>query len=201
MEIEFEEREPFSKIYYRQIAPAKSLQLVHSREIQDDNRADRRSVDNSGSNQSNKVTENLLNNVKLPAINLPRFGGSRFTTELCELLNLPKRETQVNLVGINKKSSTINYRTTFLLKSSDNKYELNLECLVIDHITENIPSVPFETGALEIPKCVKLADATFNKTGKVHILLGANMFWELLLPEKQSARKNGYCKILFWTGY
>nr|CAI5838764.1 unnamed protein product [Callosobruchus analis] len=55
-----------------------------------------------------------------------------------------------------------------------------MSCFIIDKITGNLPDFPIHTNNWNIPCNIKLADPTYNKPGKIDILIGADVFWQLL---------------------
>lgn len=56
----------------------------------------------------------------------------------------------------------------------------DLTCIVLPKITQNLPTVLVGTAALELPKNIKLADPGFNIPNKIDLLIGAEIFWELI---------------------
>lgn len=54
--------------------------------------------------------------------------------------------------------------------------------LVVDKITENLPTAPVNVSALPQLKCLRLADESFGTPGRIDALIGAALFPHLLLP-------------------
>ncbi|GFU98134.1 uncharacterized protein TNCV_1491561 [Trichonephila clavipes] len=68
--------------------------------------------------------------------------------------------------------------------SNQNKsFERELDMLVVKKITDFIPQKALEINS-DFYKFVELADSKFNVPGKIDLLLGANIFYELLKPER-----------------
>jgi hypothetical protein len=61
-----------------------------------------------------------------------------------------------------------------------------LSCLVIPKTTENLPVKSFDKRRLNLPN-LPLADPLFNKSGPIDLLLGADVFWSVMLPESVKA--------------
>ncbi|KYN12076.1 hypothetical protein ALC57_15767, partial [Trachymyrmex cornetzi] len=54
------------------------------------------------------------------------------------------------------------------------------ECIISDKVTENLPVVSFKRSALKLPRNIPLADPNFNVSSEIDMLIGAELFWELL---------------------
>ncbi|GFT15331.1 uncharacterized protein TNCV_3263891 [Trichonephila clavipes] len=68
--------------------------------------------------------------------------------------------------------------------SDQNKsFERELDMLVVKKITDFIPQKALEIKS-DFFNFVELADSKFNVPGKIDLLLGANIFYELLKPER-----------------
>lgn len=106
--------------------------------------------------------------------------SSFMTEELSKQLGLKKSSINIAVVGINQTASAVNQRVQVKLKSLVNSFEQTTLCLILPKITEALPTVSFDKNKLKIPPNIKLADPTFNKTGKIDMLLGSNIFWQLI---------------------
>ncbi|XP_018373062.1 PREDICTED: uncharacterized protein LOC108767595 [Trachymyrmex cornetzi] len=69
-------------------------------------------------------------------------------------------------------------RTVIALTTTS--YETNVHLLVINQITQLIPSKLINIKFLNLPQDIELAEPTFHKPQDVEILLGATVFWEVL---------------------
>lgn len=56
--------------------------------------------------------------------------------------------------------------------------------LIINKISGRIPSYSINVEFLNIPKNIELADSNFAVSGKIDMLLGSSIFWELLGGEQ-----------------
>ncbi|XP_072400429.1 uncharacterized protein [Diabrotica undecimpunctata] len=102
------------------------------------------------------------------------------TADLCKKLKLDKTCIKIPVSGINEKITHINHSVTTNIKSRVNAYQIESSFLVIDKITETLPRVNLNRNEFTIPENVTLADETFHKPGKIDILLGASIFYDLL---------------------
>lgn len=114
----------------------------------------------SGS-QSNYITESFARKLKLP----------------CKSINIP-------ITGIGKQSSNIKSTMNAVIKSRVNDYESNCNFYIIKSITGNLPSVTWSFNLFNIPEDVPLADPEFNVSRSIDMLLGAELFYDLLLSEQ-----------------
>ncbi|XP_011883833.1 PREDICTED: uncharacterized protein LOC105570983, partial [Vollenhovia emeryi] len=102
------------------------------------------------------------------------------TKQLAQTLKLPLTSIRLPIRGVNQSVTSISHRTTASVGSMYNNYRAKLSYLVVGNITQELPNRRYNIAALNIPEGLALADPQFNCPEKVDLLLGANMFWELL---------------------
>lgn len=102
------------------------------------------------------------------------------STKLCEILGLPLNKIDFSVTGINQVPSNINFRTTAKIRSKTNSFQINLSCLVLPNITENLPSFSLDKAILNLPHNIVLADPNFHRSTPIDLLIGAKIFWELI---------------------
>lgn len=124
---------------------------------------------------------------------------SFITESLVKRLNLDIQNTDLSVFGISNNISKINKRCKVLVKSINNKFEINCNCYILDVITGAIPSATINIHNWKIPNNLKLADANFFEPGQVDMLLGADIFWSVLGTEKIQLGKN--LPILYNTSF
>ncbi|XP_018404425.1 PREDICTED: uncharacterized protein LOC108781051 [Cyphomyrmex costatus] len=76
--------------------------------------------------------------------------------------------------GINARSVNV------LLQSKHNSYRGRLNCVILKKITQNLPQEFVDISQLRIPSNIPLADPHFNIPDNIDILIGAEVFWQLL---------------------
>lgn len=104
-----------------------------------------------------------------------------FMTEtLAETLKLQRAAVQISVIGISKSLSRVNHTVQTIIKSKFNSFSANIQCLVLRKITENLPLSSFRKEMITVPKNIKLAYPEFNISNHIDILLGADIFWNLL---------------------
>jgi hypothetical protein len=57
-------------------------------------------------------------------------------------------------------------------------------------VIENLPSSGFDPGHLKIPENIQLADPLFNQKSEIDLLLGSDIFWNLLCIGQIKLGKN-----------
>ncbi|XP_063372656.1 uncharacterized protein LOC134660793 [Cydia amplana] len=117
--------------------------------------------------------------------------GSEFSfikQSLKERLSLQSNPIDcINLIGAgNKCVDNIVERCTTQIHSLHNPYKLALSCFVLKELTGNIRERPVDVQSLQIPKHIRLADPDFNQPGEIEILIGADIFWDILGTKKLS---------------
>lgn len=106
--------------------------------------------------------------------------SSFITREAFETLGLNESKTDFVVQGINNCVSLIKGKCVVQIKSKFSDYRANLMCLIVPQITEYIPIIQINKHSLQIPPNVQLADPSFNKPNKIDILIGADLFWNIL---------------------
>lgn len=102
--------------------------------------------------------------------------SSFITKQFWEKLGIPSKRTNLTIVGMGQTSMNIDQYITTKLKSRCSEFEFTTQLLVIDEISENIPSFQVNRSSLQIPSDKVLADVDFAIPRKIDILLGAGWF-------------------------
>jgi hypothetical protein len=102
------------------------------------------------------------------------------SSTLCNLLNVPLRHTKLTVSGINNTGNTISHSADIKFKSRYSKFSKKQQFFVVDKVTENLPAQTFSSNALNLPQSLQLADPHFNVSGPIDMLMGAQLFWQIL---------------------
>lgn len=102
------------------------------------------------------------------------------TREFLSKLNIKTKQHQVSIVGINQLVSSANERATIKIQSRINSFQLTIECIVTEQITGLVQTIHINKRVINLPKNIKLADPQFNVPSTVQLLLGVDVFWQLL---------------------
>lgn len=123
--------------------------------------------------------------------------SSFITSSLKDKLGLnSNRINNINVIGVgnncvNKVSEICTANISSLNNSS---FSMNLQFLVLKELTNEIPTVHIDIKSLKIPKNIILADPTFYQPSKIDMLIGADIFWDIIGKEQLSLGP-GYPKL------
>lgn len=102
------------------------------------------------------------------------------TESLHKKLNLPTDRADRIVVGINNKTSSINKMCRLPIQSLCETYSSNISCFVLPSITDNVPACQVDVRNLNIPSDLSLADPYFYSPATVDLIIGADLFWDVL---------------------
>lgn len=107
---------------------------------------------------------------------------SSFITEsLQKQLQIPSYSTATTVQGLNNQSSQITERCDITISSLTNSgYNADVNCFIVPQITQIVPSARINCKPFTIPPHIHLADPIFHVPPEVQVLLGADLFWEVL---------------------
>jgi hypothetical protein len=104
-----------------------------------------------------------------------------FITEECvQRLGLRKTKGEVHISGVCGNKSSTHYKVRALIRSVTSKYQTEIECLVTNKITTNLPLEAFEVDSLMIPDNLILADPSFNVPNRIDVLIGIDVYTNIL---------------------
>lgn len=106
---------------------------------------------------------------------------SFITTSLVEKLCLKVVYRNTNVIGIGNKSKQINKQVKLVMHSPVNNAVFETKCHVVDTITSPLPQTMLNISNLNIPKGIQLSDNDFNVPTQISILLGADIYFNILL--------------------
>ncbi|XP_062714112.1 uncharacterized protein LOC134290902 [Aedes albopictus] len=102
--------------------------------------------------------------------------------KLVQSLKLPRLATKINIVGANNQKSSSSEVVKLQIKSRYSNHTEQLECLVADQVTGQIPSIPIDIKTWNIPPGFTLADPNFQIPGEIDLLIGIQHFFKLMMP-------------------
>lgn len=106
---------------------------------------------------------------------------SNFITErLGKRLQLKMEPINIAVAGIGQLKTQLKHKVQLKLGSRHNAFQINVECIVMDKITDPLPNHSVNRSSMRIPKNLKLADPNFHVMSDIDLLIGAEIFWQLL---------------------
>ncbi|XP_062714008.1 uncharacterized protein LOC134290819 [Aedes albopictus] len=104
-----------------------------------------------------------------------------FVTErFANLVAQKKEPVDYTVSGLNGTNTRIRRLARLTIESRTGDFHADLEFLVAPRITGDIPERSFSVAAWPIPVDVKLADPEFNRRGRIDMLVGAEIFWDVV---------------------
>lgn len=116
--------------------------------------------------------------------------SSFISSKLVNKLNLETSEVNMSIMGINTSITKANKVVKICIKSKFNEFSVQLKFIVLNKITNNLPMIAINKNKLKIPTNINLADTNFHIPAKIDMLLGANIFYELLMSGQIRTEEN-----------
>lgn len=108
---------------------------------------------------------------------------SFITQKLAHTIGCSLYESNQNILGVIDGTHRVSKQTKITIHSSVNEYSKEIVCCVVKNITCDLPQQNFDISKFNIPPHIKLADKNFNKSGEIDILLGCDIFFQVLQRE------------------
>ncbi|GFX91333.1 uncharacterized protein TNCV_4144081 [Trichonephila clavipes] len=105
------------------------------------------------------------------------------SNECANKLQLKTERINTLISCLNDASMVFNGCVKMAISNQNKSFEKELDMLVVKKITDFILQKTLEIN-YDFSNFVELADSNFNVPGKIDLLLGANIFYELLKPER-----------------
>ncbi|XP_065094876.1 uncharacterized protein LOC135715620 [Ochlerotatus camptorhynchus] len=99
---------------------------------------------------------------------------------LCQMLKLKRRAICVPITGVGQSESTARHAVNTTVKSRVIDFSIELDFLVLQRVTSELPSVTIPIKHWNIPHELQMADPQFNISGRFDLLLGAEHFFSFL---------------------
>ena len=115
---------------------------------------------------------------------------------------LSRTHTHASIQGIRQVNTAINHTVTIQLNSRHTDWHPIIHCAILCHITGTTPSNKLDTRTWKIPKYNMLADEQFDQPGDIYLIIGADLFYEML-PSGRRTRPGNHPvlqeTVLGWT--
>ncbi|XP_055612530.1 uncharacterized protein LOC129759143 [Uranotaenia lowii] len=110
---------------------------------------------------------------------------TNFVTEsFATLLALEKEPVHFSISGLNDIKTKVRFKIHTMIKSRISEYHSCLDFLVVPRITGLLPLTMIDPVPLSIPDGIQLADPNFYVPEKVDMLLGAEVFFQMLKTDR-----------------
>ncbi|XP_055615150.1 uncharacterized protein LOC129761453 [Toxorhynchites rutilus septentrionalis] len=112
------------------------------------------------------------------------------TEQMADRLAIPKKSANISITGINALRTLARDKVTVHFRSRNSEYRNQIECLITPKVTGTIPTSKIDITHWKIPNGFALADPEFHLPAKVDLLVGAELFFELMKPGQLNLAEN-----------
>lgn len=105
---------------------------------------------------------------------------SFITQSLCDKLNTHILQSTQLIRGVGSSITQCSQSCNIELKSLNGNFTRHIQCLVLPQITSKLPSFSLNRKDFNIPTNITLADPNFHDSQAIDMLIGADLFWELI---------------------
>lgn len=88
---------------------------------------------------------------------------------------------QNTISGVGSAPGHCKGRLELVCKSLHSDYTFNTQAMILNKLTNNLPNYTFEKGYWPHLQNLKLADPEYNVSGPIDLLLGADVYSEILM--------------------
>lgn len=111
---------------------------------------------------------------------------SLITTKAVEVLGFKPERADINLIGVTESQNKVSYCIPLQIHSLTSPFNTLIDCHVVEKITCKLPQTPINLDDVNIPNNITLADTTFYQPSEINMLIGADIFFQVLLPTEEA---------------
>ncbi|KAJ8969878.1 hypothetical protein NQ317_004701 [Molorchus minor] len=116
--------------------------------------------------------KDISGNLHTARVLLDQGSQSHFITDaLCNKLALRKFSVDCAITGVGQTRSEAEFETSLTIMSRINDFNINISCVVLPKITQQLPINSFDKSILDLPNKIQLADPEFNISSKIDIFV------------------------------
>ncbi|GFV04347.1 DUF1758 domain-containing protein [Trichonephila clavipes] len=104
--------------------------------------------------------------------------------DIARKLGFKFRSASQSITGINGITQASKYSVKIEISNRDYTFARNVQFSLLPKITDAIPVSKLNISDLNIPASIELADSNFHMPGQIDILIGSELFFEILNPEQ-----------------
>lgn len=105
------------------------------------------------------------------------------TASLCAKIGLRTARVNISVSEINQVETKVLETAKAKVKSMHCDFEEELVFMVVPKITARLPNEPLRFRRADIPSDISLADPDFHKPKRIDLLIGVDLFWDLISDE------------------
>ncbi|KAH9645553.1 hypothetical protein HF086_005202 [Spodoptera exigua] len=103
------------------------------------------------------------------------------TENAAQLLRLPRKKLDAAVTGIGSTSRTCKGLLHLECQSIHSSYKFNVQALILPNLTSKLPSCSFQSAGWTHLQNLKLADPNYNVSSSIDLLLGADVYADIVL--------------------
>ncbi|XP_045541455.1 uncharacterized protein LOC123722945 [Papilio machaon] len=97
----------------------------------------------------------------------------------------------LKVIGVgNTSSMNVIESCNIQLKATNSNFSAILSCFVLNELTGRLPKTPVDIKSIKLPENIQLADPMFYQPAPIDVLIGADLFWDILGNEQRSLGPN-----------
>ena len=105
-------------------------------------------------------------------------------------MRLSRTLTHASIQGISSVNTETYHSVSIHLRFRHTDWHTTLNCAIVSHITGTTPSIKLDTSTWKNPKDIKLTDEQFDQPGDIELLIGADVFYDMLRPGRRTLPGN-----------
>lgn len=117
---------------------------------------------------------------------------SFITQSLCDKINANTLQSTHSIHGVGGLVTKSSQSCDIEIKSCTSTFSTRTKCMVLPNITNALPSITMQRSDFIIPNNVQLADPTFHESLPIDLLLGVDVFWDLLIVGRMRLANGPY---------
>jgi len=118
------------------------------------------------------------------------FSVTLHNRKVLQRLRLSRTQTHATKHGLSSVNTETYHSVSLHLRSRHTDWQTTLNCAILSHITGNTLSDKLDICTWKIPKDIKLADEQFEQPGGIDLLIGADLFFDMLRPGRRTRPGN-----------
>jgi len=99
---------------------------------------------------------------------------------MCTIFEVTGTQRHASIEGISSVNTETYHIVSLHLRSRHTDWHTTLNCTILFHITGTTTSTKLDTSTWKIPKDIKLADEQFDQPGGIELLIGPDLYYEML---------------------
>lgn len=116
---------------------------------------------------------------------------SFITQSFCEKLNTQIIQSTQQIHGVGNSITQCSQSCNIELKSRNSSFNARVQCLILPQISSKLPTTTLSS-YFNIPDNITLADPRFYDSQQIDLLIGADLFWELINEGKMRLKNGPY---------